>query len=250
MDSTQNQAFKWGASTDMGRVRLRNEDAFAVDVESGVIVVSDGIGGGEGGGAASAIVVKMLPQMFANRARVSSTQSEEAIRSILRSAVSDLSDQLHARTNGSSGFRGMGATVVAIVIRDALVHVAHMGDSRAYLLRAGRMKRLTDDHSVVGILERRQEISSQEARHHAARGQLTRFVGMPIPALPDISSLVVQKGDRALLCTDGLTVIVDDETILTVLREVLNPQEASKHLVEAAITAGGPDNITAVVVDW
>mgnify|MGYP003586684199 CR=1 FL=1 len=246
----QQQSFQWGACTDRGCVRMQNEDAYAVDLENGMVVVSDGIGGSERGAQASEIVVRMLPQMFANRMRALSSPTDEGLRSALRSAVSDLSDQLHAKTNGYSGCHSMGATVVAVVVRHALIHVVHMGDSRAYLLQAGQLKRLTADHSVVGILERRHELSPQAARHHGAAGQLTRFVGMPIPAIPDVSSVAVQGGDSVLLCTDGLTTTLEDETMAVILRRKLIPQEASRQLVDAAIAAGGPDNVTALVLDW
>jgi len=249
MEPSRQQQIEWGAHTDRGVVREQNQDSFAVDLEKGVVVVSDGIGGGNGGGTASEIVAKMLPQMIASRIRDASTKSHEGLRSALQSAVCDLSDQLHARTNGCPSARGMGATVVAIVIRDARIHIAHMGDSRAYLIRDGQMKRLTDDHSVVGILERRHEISAQEARIHVARGRLTRFVGMPMPALPDVSTMPIQKGDRILLCTDGLTGMVDDKAIEAIVCNTPQPQEACERLVDAALAGGGEDNITAVVVN-
>jgi len=229
---------------------LQNEDAYAVDLENAMIVVSDGIGGSDGGAQASEIVVRMLPQMFANRLRVLSSPTDEGLRSVLRSAVSDLSDQLYAKTNGLPGRHSMGATVVAVVIRHALIHVVHMGDSRAYLLHAGQLKRMTADHSIVGILERRHEISCEEARHHVARGQLTRFVGMALPALPDVLSVPVEEGDRTLLCTDGLTATMDDDAVAAILRKGTAPQDMAAELVAAAITAGSQDNVTALVLDW
>jgi len=143
----------------------------------------------------------------------------------------------------------MGATVVAVLICDARLHVAHMGDSRAYLFRDGKMTALTEDHSVVGILERRHEISAQEARIHDARGRLTRFVGMPMPALPDVSTQGLRAGDRVLLCTDGLTGVIEDKAIEQILRSASQPQKACDCLVSAALATGGQDNVTAVVVD-
>jgi len=231
-------------------VREENQDSFAVNLEKGVVVVSDGIGGGNGGGMASEIVTKMLPQMIASRIQGMSSESDEGFRSELRSTVCDLSEQLHARTNGCLGVRGMGATVVVVVIGGAQIHIAHMGDSRAYLIRDAQMKQLTDDHSVVGILERRHEISAQEAQIHIARGRLTRFVGMPMPALPDVLTVQIQKGDRILLCTDGLTGMVDDEAIEAIACGTPDPQEACERLVAAALAGGGEDNVTDVVVDW
>lgn len=250
MNNNAQNPIRYGASTDCGLVRTRNEDALAVDLDNGVVVVSDGMGGSANGAVASEIVVSMLPQMVVNRMRGLSVDNDVVVKSALRSAVADLSDQLYAKTSGSPDVRGMGATVVAGLIRAGRIHIAYMGDSRAYLMHGSCMARITHDHSVVSILERRLELSPQQAPDHAARGYLTRFVGMPFPALPDVTSVIMQRGDRIMMCTDGLTGMLDDDSIAAVLRDDIPPQDASACLVKAAIAAGGLDNITVLVLDW
>ena len=144
----------------------------------------------------------------------------------------------------------MGATVVMALVQDDRAFIAHMGDSRAYLLRRGKLRPLTDDHSIVGILLRTGEIRPEEAEHHPARGQLSRYVGMEDEVYPDVRTVRLASGDRLLLCTDGLTGMVPDDTIMGLLAVSEEPQVACDHLVEAANAAGGKDNITAVIVDW
>jgi protein phosphatase len=143
----------------------------------------------------------------------------------------------------------MGATVVMVLILGRRAYVAHMGDSRAYLFRRGRLTPMTDDHSIVGILLRQGEISEAEAREHPARGRVSRYVGMEGEVYPDVRVEVLRKADRLLLCTDGLNGMISDAQIKRILTANRDPQQASQALVDAANRAGGEDNVTAVVVD-
>ncbi|MDI7278161.1 MAG: SpoIIE family protein phosphatase, partial [Anaerolineae bacterium] len=146
--------------------------------------------------------------------------------------------------------RRPGATVAAAWLRGGQAHLAHMGDSRIYLYRQGRLSQQTEDHSVVALLLRSGEITPEEARRHPARHQITRHVGMEGEVYADVRTIQLEPGDRLLLCTDGLTGPLDDERVAALLAEHGDPEAACRALVAAANAAGGADNITALVVDW
>jgi protein phosphatase len=146
--------------------------------------------------------------------------------------------------------RGMGATVVVALLGRRSVHLAHLGDSRAYVLRQGRLVQLTDDRSVVGLLLRQGEITPEEACFHPAQGRLSRFVGMEGEVLPDVRTVGLRKGYQLLLCSDGLTGMLSDNEIASVVCRNLECQETCQQLTDAANVKGGRDNITAVLLRW
>ncbi len=233
--------------TDRGRVRKQNEDRWRVDPELGLYLVADGIGGRFAGALAAQKVVDRLPALVqASFADVEVPSARATER--LSEALTELSDQVRQESEGQPGLEGMGATVVLALVRQAWSLIAHLGDSRAYLLRAGHLEQLTKDHTILQLLLEIGEISPQEAPHHPARGQVTRYVGMPGEVLPDVQTVELFPGDRLLLCSDGLTGMVDEVGILTILQQKRVPGTLCRQLVGAANAAGGSDNITAVVV--
>jgi len=238
----------WGAMTDCGRDRNANQDAYFADADRGFFIVSDGMGGEQAGALASEVVVKVLPQMLRQRTGSWHKLPETEAREKMRVVLSDLSELVRQRTEGQPGLDGMGATAVLALVRGRRALVAHMGDSRAYLFRKGRLERLTKDHSVVQLLVDSGDLSPEEAHAHPARGQLTRFVGMKGEPLPEVRDVRLEPGDRLLLCTDGLTNMVADEQLGLVLAGRRSLQRACKVLMTAANSAGGKDNITAVLV--
>jgi serine/threonine protein phosphatase PrpC len=143
----------------------------------------------------------------------------------------------------------MGATVVLAVVRGRLAHIAHMGDSRAYLFRQGELERLTQDHSVAAVLQRRGAISPEEAARHPMRARLSRYVGMGGNAYADLRTLELGAGDRLLLCTDGLTETVSDDDIAEALAAQDDLEAACCALADAARDGGGQDNITVLIVE-
>jgi protein phosphatase len=238
------------ALSDIGKVRRANEDAFALLPEQGLLIVADGMGGHRGGATASKIVVSVLPKMIEQRLASVPQDQVETISRFLRDAVLDLSRQVRQQSAREPSLAGMGATVVVAWVKGKQAFIAHMGDSRAYLYRQGKLKQLTDDHSVVGILLRQGEITPEEARVHPARNQVTRCVGMEGEVYPDVQTLLLSAEDRLLLCTDGLTGMVRDEGIAEILARSDDPQIACGSLVDAANAAGGHDNVTVLVADW
>lgn len=235
-------AFRAAGATDAGRVRPQNEDAFTIG--SDLLVVSDGVGGAQAGATASKLVVDALPRAWS--AAVSSTPRRPS-RRLLCDTITELSQQIHNQAAHRPELAGMGATVVAVALRSRTATVAHMGDSRAYLLRAGELRRLTADHSVVALLLQRGEIGEEEANVHPARHTLSRFVGMPGSIQPDVATVQCKRGDKLLLCTDGLTDMLADYDIAQVLESAAGPEAACTELVSRANDAGGRDNITVVV---
>jgi serine/threonine protein phosphatase PrpC len=249
-EQTPSLALRAACLSDTGRVRKQNEDRCLVDLERTLFIVADGIGGQQAGEVASEAVVTVLPPMIEQHMARLNPRSARSIEDVLRSAILELSQNLRTESKGRLGLQGMGATVVLVWLRRGMAHLAHLGDSRIYLLRRGKLIRETEDHSVVAMLLRRKEITAEEARMHPARGRITRYVGMEGDVFADVRSIPLQHGDRFLLCSDGLSGMLTGEQIAHLLHTHTEPELACKALVEAANAAGGKDNITALVVNY
>jgi PPM family protein phosphatase len=247
---TASLALTWGGVTDPGRVRSVNQDAYFADADKGLFIVSDGIGGGQAGALASEVVVRVLPAIIQQRLAGLKGNSTPAIRTQLRHAICELSQKLSAESAAQIELRGMGATLVVALLGRRSVHLAHLGDSRAYVFRRRRLLQLTNDHSVVGILLRQGEITPEQAHSHPAQGRLSRFVGMEGEVLPDVKTVGLKKGDQLLLCSDGLTGMLSDNQVASVISTNLECQETCQRLADAANANGGRDNITAVLLRW
>ena len=242
--------FRWGAETHVGMQRQENQDRFFADPEPALFLVSDGMGGHRGGAVASGIVAEDLPVMIENALDRLKVGTPRTIRALLNKLIAEQSKQLQLEGTSETGFRDMGATLVIALLRKGRCFVANIGDSRAYRLRKGRMAQLTRDHSVVSELIEKGHIEPEEAANHDALGQITRYVGMEEKARSHVRSFTLKKADRLLLCTDGLTDMVADKDIASILKAETDPQAACKSLVAAANKAGGHDNITTLVIDW
>ena len=233
-----------GSATDVGLVRSNNQDQFLVS--PGLYAVADGMGGHAAGEVASSTAIKALQAAFA----ASGEHSAEALESAAKAANRAVWEQ--ARTN--RGMLGMGTTLVALAVvehgdgTNALA-VAHIGDSRLYLLRESALQQLTVDHSLVQELVDDGRISPAQAAVHPQRHVLTRALGVEPTVQVDLIDVTPRHGDRYLLCSDGLPREASDEQIAAVLTRFSDPSEAAKELVTLANDRGGSDNITAVVVD-
>ena len=256
MSDEPSVALRAACASDVGRARTSNEDACLIKPRQGLFIVSDGLGGEQAGALASKIVVSVLPGLVKKRLGNVDRPDDEAVCVALRDAILELSQRLRAESEGKMGLRGMGATVVLTLVTtppsspSRRAYIAHMGDSRAYLMRDGRLEQLTDDHSVVGIMLRHGDITPKEAEDHPAKGRLSRYVGMGGEVFADVQTIGLEKGDRLLLCTDGLTEMVSDNAINDLLSDNAGGQSACDALIDAANAAGGEDNITAVVIDY
>jgi serine/threonine protein phosphatase PrpC len=231
------------AGTDVGRARSGNEDSYLCGRT--VFAVADGLGGHQGGEVASAAAVEPLAALD-GRELAEPGQAAEALAAAIREANSAIID----RAAGDPDLWGMGTTVTAAALAgDRHLQLAHVGDSRAYLLRDGTLDQLTTDHTVVGELVRRGRLTPEQAAIHPERSILTRAVGLDPRLLVDTPDpLELRDGDQVLLCSDGLTEAVDDDRIAELLAAEADGNAACQALIDAANTAGGPDNITVVLL--
>jgi PPM family protein phosphatase len=230
------------AGTDVGRLRSGNEDSYFCGRT--VFAVADGLGGHQGGEVASAAAVEPLAALD-GREFAEPRAAAEALAEAIRTANTAILDQ----AAGNPELWGMGTTVTAAAVAgDHFLQLAHVGDSRAYLLRDGALDQLTTDHTIVGELVRRGRLTPDQAAVHPERSILTRAVGLD-PRIPvDIPDpLELHPGDQVLLCSDGLTEAVGEDDI-TRLLATPDGDVTCRALIDAANTAGGPDNITVVLV--
>jgi serine/threonine protein phosphatase PrpC len=231
------------SATDVGRRRQTNQDTVLVDER--LFAVADGMGGYAGGEVASLTAIETLRDAF--RRNPTSQGLEEAVREANRAVIE--------RATSDPDLRQMGTTLDAVALVESddgegeVLAVAHVGDSRIYLLRDGELTRLTDDHTVSEEMRRAGQLTEAEAEVDRRRHILTRVLGPRADEAPDMQTVVPYTGDRVLVCSDGLYNEVPDERIATVLRTVADPADAAAQLVELANTAGGGDNISVVLVD-
>jgi protein phosphatase len=228
--------FAEGHRTDVGRGRPENEDSILVDPAHGLYAVADGMGGHRAGEVASATAIESLKAAYLGGQRLDEAM-ESANAAVFTKAAHDAS------------MRGMGTTLTAVVVDDGTAVLGHVGDSRAYLMRDGSVTQLTDDHSLVEQLVREGRLSPEEALTHPQRAIITRALGVDAEVEVDTYRVDLKPGDRLLLCSDGLTNMLSDDTIAVTLRRYADPQQAADTLVDMANQAGGDDNITVVVVD-
>jgi PPM family protein phosphatase len=241
-------AVDYAGLSDIGRQRSSNQDRWAVDAEQRLFMVADGVASSSDGGLAAQMVVELLPSYLARYLKPLELDDAAAPAQLGR-AVAELSDDLRAKGKTDARIAGATTTVVAAVVAGSRALVAHLGDSRAYLYRARQLHHLTRDHSLLEALIDAGEVAAEDADGHSARSVLTRHVAMRSPALPDVAAIDLRPSDRILLCSDGLYGVVDDASLAEILDLRREPGNACAALIDAANSAGGPDNITALVVD-
>ena len=233
------------ASTHVGMRRQANEDRYAIVPELGLYVVADGMGGHKAGQVASHLAAE-----GAIRAIEALQGASVSLAERLRHVVACANREIFAAAQAKPELSGMGTTFVGILFGGERLALAHVGDSRAYVLRQGRLRGLTDDHSIVGELLRRHEISEADAAQHPHRHVLTRALDIRPRTEPDLAEMTPQRGDIFVLCSDGLTCHVDDEEIAERVAKAEDLDAAAESLVEAANRAGGQDNITVMLVRY
>jgi len=230
-------------------VRKNNEDyCQIVNLPDDVclFLVADGIGGNAGGEIASQVAVHTVTEAL------SSTEISdiESCRSHVSHAIEQAHRAVLEKAEREPDMAGMGTTLTMMVIKEDRGLVAHVGDSRAYHYHDGKMSRITDDHSLTEEWVRDGKITPEEAAFHPYRNVLTRAVGIEPFEKPDFVPIHLQSGDRVLICTDGLTNMVDDRRLEEILKLNLDPQTLSERLGQEALNEGGHDNVTMIAVDW
>jgi protein phosphatase len=244
-----------GAGTDTGRVRAFNEDVYLSRAEQGLFVVCDGMGGCQAGEVASQMAVDAILEQL-NRDPLGTFDSAPTDEqrhlphtSRLAAAVRRSNQVIYQQAQQDSRHAEMGTTIVGAWIKDDIASVAHVGDSRAYLWHHDTLEPLTRDHSLVeaqvraGLLDRESSLRSEQ------QNILLRVLGREPEIDVDLSEVPMQPGDYLLLCSDGLTRMVSDQTLATAIFELRDPQRICDYLIDAANRNGGADNITVVVVE-
>jgi PPM family protein phosphatase len=234
---------RFGASTDVGRMRTNNEDSYLS--ETPVAAVADGMGGHRAGEVASAIAMEELAALRGK----GPWPNDRAATDDLKRAIVRANRRIREMAAGDRELNGMGTTLVALLEDGDSVHLANVGDSRAYLLRQGELTQVTVDHTLVQELIDEGRLSPEDAERHPQRSMITRALGVDYEVEIDLFTYKLQPGDRLLLCTDGLSGVLEPAKIRNVLLRVRDPQKAADRLVAMANEGGGPDNITVIVVD-
>ena len=224
-------------ATHVGKVRTNNEDAL-IYIEPEIYVVADGMGGQAAGEIASNILIDTVKNFLP-------AIPEPLNEDILKKAILKSNAAILRAAENNPGYRGMGTTATILHIYNRRAYYAHVGDSRLYRLRDKKFEQITKDHSYVEELVRHGEITEAEARVHPMKNVLTQAVGVVEEISVDTASFSVESGDIFLLCTDGLTNMVDDKTIAEILMTGENPAES---LIENALKNGGNDNVSVIVV--
>lgn len=254
-----NVSFAIGFQTHIGRVREVNEDSYAVfrsqelaDELDALLVVADGMGGGRGGDVASRIVAETVPETVQEFLfEQSGSKGRLNVERILRDSIERANARIWMRQTERKELQGMGTTCVAAALKGETLTIGHAGDSRAYLLREGQLRQITDDHSEVWQQVLAGQMTREEAARSKFRNRVLKAVGLGQNGVdPDVLQVPLHSGDSILLCTDGLTTELNDAEIARILASASGTQEACNELVEAALHKGGSDNITVVVLRY
>ena len=243
--------------TNVGRKRNHNEDNLAILSEHGLYVVADGMGGHASGEVASKLAVDTLRDFFAATAadpertwpyKMDRSKGYEENRLITAIKLANL--RIFEASQNDHKKRGMGTTIVAIFALAEGVHVAHVGDSRVYRIRDGRIEQLTEDHSLLNDYIKMRRLSDEEIANFPHKNVIVRALGMKETVKVDTRFETPQAGDVILLCSDGLSGPVSDRDILDIVTRTPDLAQASRALIERANENGGPDNITCVLARW
>jgi protein phosphatase len=240
--------------TDKGIVRSKNEDSIGFDSALGIVVLADGMGGHRGGEVASSMTVdtiinemqQSLPKITAGEIDENSGFSRESI--CIQDAVVTANEKVYGAAEANPEYKGMGTTIVMLQFYNNSFSLAHIGDSRCYRLRSNKFEQITRDHSLLQELIDRGFYTPEEARNSMNKNLVTRALGIDPIVMPDIQEDIVLKNDIYLLCSDGLTDLVEDEDIyLTIMQFSANLEEATKQLITKANQKGGKDNISVML---
>jgi len=242
---------KWRAAarTDAGCQRQRNEDNYWVSPDQRVFAVADGMGGAVGGAKASKLAVEAIEKKWRDMPPPSTDR--ESIKSWLLDTVTLANQSVWHEAEEDSTVRGMGTTVVvAVQGEDSFMEIAHVGDSRAYLVRDGKSTLLTNDHSVVQEMVRAGRLTEEQARINPYKNLITRCLGHEEKVEIDQTPVELKPKDWIVLCSDGLPTVLRDEQISDVVAKKHEPDMACEELVKQTLDGGAPDNVTVVVIQY
>ncbi len=245
----------FGGGSDVGRERAHNEDAILVDGERKLVVLADGMGGYQAGEVASQLAVDVvrddssqLDISEVDLGRIDPDTGISVAMRQLRGAIEKANNRICSVARGREELNGMGTTIVAARFYDGRVGIAHVGDSRCYRMREHKLEQLTRDHSYVQDQLEKGLISEEDAKHSPQKNLITRALGIDAIAEADVQEFRTRPGDVYLLCSDGLSDLVDDEALQTALSAEKTPTDHIKYLIDAANANGGRDNISVIIV--
>jgi len=236
--------FETAARSAIGLVRQGNEDSGFVSQQ--LIAVADGMGGHAAGEVASRIAIEVLQSLVPTL--VSTDIDEDSVEDLLMHSLHSIDSEISAVTDEEIEKRGMGTTLTALLIRDKYISLLHVGDSRCYRLRGNTLEQLSNDHTVIQELLDQGAISVAEAAEHPQRSMLTQALRGDGDVTPVLQMYEVKKGDRYLLCSDGLSGVLTEKEIKIGLKKT-DKDEAVKFLVDATYVNGAPDNVTVLIAD-
>lgn len=237
------------SKTDIGRVRKVNQDAVKTEVISDNLawsVVCDGMGGQAGGDIASEIAVIMISKFLSDN--LSELKTSDEIKSVMYEAVSGANQAIYLKSEKDKNLKNMGTTVIVCVVNRNKLYVAHMGDSRAYLISNDKITQITTDHSMVQEMLDNGKLTIEEARNHPQKNIITRALGVSSDIKLEYNTIDIKKGDIVLSCTDGLTNTVEEQDIYNICKNPKNQEEAVSELITTGNKNGGNDNITVSLI--
>ena len=238
----------WGV-TDPGCVRSQNQDTYLIeqlDRNTVLCVVCDGMGGAKSGNVASTLAAEVFVEEV-RQTWIPNMKADDA-EQMLRSAVKLANFTVYDQAQQLEEFSGMGTTLVALLIQGKEAIIVNIGDSRAYRVGKNGIRRLTTDHSLVQMMVERGDLTPEQARNYPGKNYITRAVGTETVAVCDVFHLDVERGDCLLLCSDGLSNMIDEQEILFEVVHGINKQYCCQRLLDIAKNRGAPDNVTAVLV--
>ena len=235
--------------SDTGKQREKNQDRCLADGPKGLFIVCDGMGGEADGGRAAELVVQKLPELLEERLPSPGEADEEGVNNVLEEAIIRLNGIVRGKSSELPHGQKMGTTLVMALAAGDRLHVANLGDSRAYLFHRDELALLSMDHSVTATLVRRGALTQAQAQNHPMHGRLARYVGMKEEPRPAVGTVDWRSGSRLLLCTDGLTGAIDEKQIERIVACRWDILQACHDLADAANEAGGHDNVTVLLVE-
>ncbi|WP_457942325.1 Stp1/IreP family PP2C-type Ser/Thr phosphatase [Caproiciproducens sp. LBM24188] len=235
--------------SDIGLVRSSNQDAYNDGIlpdQSAWVVVCDGMGGANGGAVASSVAVRKISEHMVSNYKQG--LSDSMIKELILSSIVNANMEVHNMASSDTELSGMGTTVVVALISNGTAHIAHAGDSRAYLITPDEIRQLTTDHSMVQEMVNNGDLTEQQARQHPQKNIITRALGVENSIEIDYCEIPFLQGSKLLICTDGLTNYVEAEQIFQLSRKV-DGGALTEQLIELAKNSGGGDNITVAIVE-
>lgn len=235
--------------TDTGRVRANNEDSFLLLARAKLMMVADGMGGHNAGEVASRNAIESMASLVGQGALTRAGANQEEIRHLLIHSMRQTNERVMALAKERVEYSGMGSTLIVGYVNRGLLYTCHVGDVRAYLLQQGGFRQLTTDHTYAAEFSRahQNDPDYDPTLLNLSRNIVSRAIGFPFPEDPECTTTPIARGDRILLCSDGLWSMLPDPDLALLLQEAASPEEACDRMIDRANQAGGKDNITAVV---